>query len=402
MSVPARNLRIVRIIHTSDWHLGRSFHGAGLLEAQEEYLDHLVDVVRTERIDAVLVSGDIYDRALPAPATVAVLDDAVVRLLDAGAQVVLSSGNHDSAIRLGFASRVLERAGLHIRTSIDSVGTPVDLGGALVYPLPYLEPSVVAPLLGAADATHAGVLRAAMDRVRSDAAGRAGPSIVMAHAFVTGATTSDSERDIAVGGVAAVPRDVFAGMDYVALGHIHRPMELSPGVRYSGSPVAMSFSEAGQIKSSVGLELDGDHVSTRLIPAPVHRPIARLRGTLAQLLSDPALAHDESAWCEVTLTDASRPSAAMEQIRRRFPHTLTLGFDQPTIPMARRSYADRVRGRSDVDLCCDFTQHVRGGAATTEQEQAVWRAALEASRADQDADADQGVVVTGPRARGAA
>ncbi|MEO8750209.1 MAG: exonuclease subunit SbcD, partial [Allobranchiibius sp.] len=115
----------MRIIHTSDWHLGRSFHGAGLLDAQAEYLDHLVHLVREEKADAVLVSGDIYDRALPAPATVALLDDAVVRLLDAGAQVVLSSGNHDSAIRLGFASRVLERAGLHIRTRVDSIGTPV-------------------------------------------------------------------------------------------------------------------------------------------------------------------------------------------------------------------------------------------------------------------------------------
>lgn len=401
MSVLARSLRNVRIIHTSDWHLGRSFHGAGLLDAQVEYLDHLVDVVRAEGVDAVLVSGDIYDRALPAPATVAVLDDAVVRLLDAGAQVVLSSGNHDSAIRLGFASRVLERAGLHIRTSVDSIGTPVDLGGLVVYPLPYLEPSVVAPLLGAAAPTHAGALRAAMDRVRSDLEMRACGSIVMAHAFVTGATSSESERDIAVGGVAAVPLDVFAGMSYVALGHIHRPMELSPGVRYSGSPVAMSFSEAGQIKSSVLVELDGDQVSTRLIPAPVHRGIARLRGTLGELLSDPALARQESAWCEVTLTDASRPSAAMEQIRRRFPHTLTLGFEQPATAMVRRSYGDRVRGRTDVDLCCDFTQHVRGGACTTEQEQQVWRAALEQSRANQDADADQGVAPAA-RARGAA
>ncbi len=385
----APSLRTVRIIHTSDWHLGRSFHGAGLLDAQVGYLDHLIDVVREESIDAVLVSGDIYDRALPAPATVAALDEAVVRLLDTGAQVVLSSGNHDSAIRLGFGARVLERAGLHIRTSVQSIGRPVDLGGAVVYPIPYLEPAVTAPQLQSAEPTHAGVLREAMQRVNDDALGREVPTVVMAHAFVTGATTSDSERDIAVGGVAAVPRAVFAGIDYVALGHIHRPMELAAGVRYSGSPVAMSFSEAGHKKSSVLVAIEHGRVHAELIAAPVHRPLARLRGMLTDLLHDPAHADAESAWCEVTLTDAARPPAAMEQVRRRFPHTLMLGFDQPATAIDRRSYADRVKGRGDLDLCCDFTNHVRGGAAVTDDERAVWRAALEESRVERELTGEQ-------------
>ena len=394
----APSLRNVRIIHTSDWHLGRSFHGAGLLDAQVDYLDHLVDVVRQEKVAAVLVSGDIYDRALPAPATVAALDEAVVRLLDTGAQVVLSSGNHDSATRLGFGSRVLERAGLHIRTSLRGIGRPVDLDGAVVYPLPYLEPSVVAPALGA-EPTHADVLRAAMGRVRSDAADRRTPTIVMAHAFVTGATTSDSERDIAVGGVAAVPRAVFAGTTYAALGHIHRPMELADGIRYSGSPVAMSFSETGQVKSSVLVDLQDGRARTELIAAPVHRPIARLRGTLGELLADPALAEHELAWCEVTLTDPTRPPAAMEQVRRRFPHTLTLGFAQAATPIDRHSYAERVEGRGDLDLCCDFTEHVRGGVVTTDAERGLWAAAFEHGRTSRDASADEGAarVTSGDR-----
>lgn len=382
----------MRIIHTSDWHLGRFFHGAGLLDAQVEYLDHLVEVVRAESIDAVLVSGDIYDRAMPAPATVAALDEAVVRLLDAGTQVVLSSGNHDSAIRLGFGSRVLERAGLHIRTSVQSIGRPVDLGAVVVYPLPYLEPAVTAPQLHSAEPTHAGVLREAMRRVHEDAAGRDVPTVVMAHAFVTGATTSDSERDIAVGGVAAVPREVFAGMDYTALGHIHRPMQVAEGVRYSGSPVAMSFSEAGHTKSSVLVDVTEGRVTTELIDAPVHRPLARLRGTLSDLLSEPEHVGAEAAWCEVTLTDAVRPPAAMEQLRRRFPHTLLLAFDQPATSIDRRSYSERVKGRSDLDLCCDFTAHVRGGATATGAERAVWRLAFEESRIERESAGDRSEV----------
>ncbi|MDQ1537339.1 MAG: repair protein SbcD/Mre11, partial [Actinomycetota bacterium] len=220
----------------------------GLLDAQAHYLDHLVEVVRSEGVDAVLVSGDVYDRALPSPETVGLLSDAVTRLIDAGAAVVLSSGNHDSAIRLGFASELLSRAGLHIRTSLASVGLPVLIGDAAIYPLPYLEPSVAADRIGAGEHTHASVLRAAMDRVRIDAGTRNSPSVVMAHAFVTGGATSDSERDISVGGVSAVPPDVFVSADYVALGHLHGPQGVSETVRYSGSPIALSFSEANHHK----------------------------------------------------------------------------------------------------------------------------------------------------------
>ena len=186
----------MRFLHTSDWHLGRSFHQVGLLDAQSRFVDHLVETVRAENVDAVLVSGDVYDRALPSPDTVDLLSHTVTRLIDAGATVILSSGNHDSAIRLGFASDLLSRAGLHIRTSPHSIGIPVMVGGVAVYPLPYLEPAVAARPLQAVEPFHAGVLRAAMDRVDADRAVRGARSIVMAHAFVTGGATSDSERDI--------------------------------------------------------------------------------------------------------------------------------------------------------------------------------------------------------------
>jgi DNA repair protein SbcD/Mre11 len=222
---------VVRLIHTSDWHLGRSFHQVGLLGAQAAYLDSLVDVVRRERVDAVLVSGDVYDRAMPSPETVDLLSQSLVRLVDAGAQVVVSSGNHDSAIRLGFASGLLERAGVHLRTCVADVGRPVLVGDVALHPLPYLEPALVADALGATERTHAGVLRAAMGRVRADAATRAGRTVVMAHAFVTGGVSSESERDISVGGVSAVPPDVFAGVDYTALGHLHGRQEVATGVR---------------------------------------------------------------------------------------------------------------------------------------------------------------------------
>ena len=380
----------MRFIHTSDWHLGRSFHRVRLLEAQARYLDHLVDVVRSEGVDAVLVSGDVYDRALPAPDTVEVLSDAVTRLIDAGAVVVLSSGNHDSAIRLGFASELLARAGLHIRTSLESVGTPVPIKGSDIYPLPYLEPSVAADGLGALERTHAAVLRAAMDRVRTHALTRPGPAVVMAHAFVTGGATSASERDISAGGVSAVHPDVFVQADYVALGHLHGPQRITETVRYSGSPIALSFSEADHHKGAVLVEVSDDALTTQTIAAPPAKPLAILRGDLEDLLRDPAHRGAESAYCQITLTDAVRPLGAMERLRRRFPDTLVLGFEPPGAHATPRTRAAAMHQRSDLDLCFDFLTHVRGGLAASERERALLGTAVERSRLGRANRDDQG------------
>jgi exonuclease SbcD len=359
----------------------------GLLDAQARYLDHLVDVVRSQGVDAVLVSGDVYDRALPSPDTVDLLSDAVTRLIDAGAAVVLSSGNHDSAIRLGFASDLLARAGLHIRTSLDSVGRPVMIGGTAVYPLPYLEPSVAADRIGADERTHAAVLRAAMDRVRIDAGPRQGAKVVMAHAFVTGGATSESERDISVGGVSAVHPDVFTDADYVALGHLHGPQRISETVRYSGSPIALSFSEANHHKGAVLVDISPGVLSTEHIAAPATKSLAILRGDLDDLLRDPAHHSAETAYCQITLTDIVRPMNAMERLRRRFPDTLVLAFEPVGAEVVPRTSAASLRQRSDLDLCCDFLTHVRGGSAASEQERALLTTAVEHSRvarADRD------------------
>lgn len=363
----------MRLLHTSDWHLGRSFHGVGLLPAQRSFVNHLVQVVRDREVDVVVVSGDVYDRALPSPDTVDLLDHALVSLLGTGAQVVLSSGNHDSARRLGFGSRLLSRVGLHIATCLERIDDPVVIGDTTIYPIPYLEPSIAAGPLAAAEPTHAAVTAAAMDRIRADHARRGGRLVVMAHTFVAGSTTSQSERDVSVGGLGVVPVSVFDGADYVALGHLHRAQEVRPGVRYSGSPIAFSFSEARDVKSSVLLDLDTDTIE--LVPTPVQRPLARLRGVLEDLLEDPTLAAHQDAWCEVTLLDAIHPVAAMDRIRSRFPHTLALHFDGPSRPGADLTYVQRLRERADLDVCCDFIDHVRAAPADV-GERELMRAAL--------------------------
>jgi exonuclease SbcD len=358
----------VRFLHTSDWHVGRSFHRVGLLDAQAAVLDDLVDVVRAEAVDVVVLAGDVYDRALPAVDAVAVLDDALCRLLATGAQVVVTSGNHDSASRLGFGAAAMARAGLHLRTKVADTACPVVLqdawGPVAFYGVPFLEPALAAGALGC-ERSHAGVLGAAMARVREDLAGRppGTRSVVAAHAFVTGATPSESERSISVGGVEAVPAATFDGVDYAALGHLHGRQQLSEHVRYSGSPLAYSFSEAGQVKGHWLVELGRSGLErVDAVTAPVPRPLARLRGTLAELLADPAHASAEQAWCQVVLTDAVRPREPLEALRARFAHLLSLAFDPQGPGAVVGTYAERVRGLDDVALCCSFVEHVRGSA----------------------------------------
>jgi exonuclease SbcD len=260
-------------------------------------------------------------------------------------------------------------------------------GQIAVYPLPYLEPALVAADLGLAGGSarpgHEAVLTAAVAKVRADLDSRpAGTrSVLAAHAFVVGGLPSDSERDISVGGVSAVPAGVFAGLDYVALGHLHGRQRLADQIRYSGSPLPYSFSETGQQKGCWLVELgpDGLH-RVDPVDVPAARPLARLSGRLADLLADPRHRAAEQAWCQVTLTDPERPAGAMDRIRHRFPHTLELRFaPEGGAGQEPESYAVRIAGRDDLDLCCGFLEHVRTRPADR-SETALLREALEGAR----------------------
>ncbi|NED88006.1 exonuclease SbcCD subunit D [Streptomyces sp. SID11233] len=380
----------MKILHTSDWHLGRSFHRVSLLEAQAAYLDHLVATVRDHEVDAVLVAGDVYDRAVPPLSAVQLFDDALHRLAGAGVPTVMISGNHDSARRLGVGAGLIGRAGIHLRTDPAHCATPVVIpdahGDVAFYGLPYLEPALVKDEFRAERAGHEAVLSAAMDRVRADLATRPDStrSVVLAHAFVAGGEPSDSERDITVGGVAAVPAGVFDGVDYVALGHLHGCQTVSERVRYSGSPLAYSFSESDHRKTMWLIELDDTGaVTAERIDCPVPRPLARITGRLDTLLDDPALERHEHSWVEATLTDPVRPAEPMARLVERFPHTLALAFEPERDPEdPRTSYAERLRGRDDQSIAEDFVAHVRGGYGIDEPERTVLRGAFDHVRVD--------------------
>ncbi|QWC85113.1 exonuclease SbcCD subunit D [Nocardioidaceae bacterium] len=373
----------MRLLHTSDWHLGRSFHREGLLQDQAAYVDHLIEVVESEQVDLVVVSGDVFDRALPPVDAVGLAGEAFARLAASRATTVVTSGNHDSAQRLGFNAGLAASAGVHIRTVASRCDQPVLLedthGPVAVYGIPYLDPEALRGPWGLGARSHQAALGEAMTRVRADLSGRAPGtrSVVMAHAFVSGAEPSESERDISVGGVQMVPTSTFDGAHYVALGHLHGRHEMSPTVRYSGSPVAYSFSEATHRKGSWLVDLDADGTAAvSFVDAPVRRPLRRLRGEIDDLLADPSLREAEEAWCHVTLTDATRPRGAMERLRRRFPHTLVLAFDPPTRVVTGVPAARLGAGRSDHDVTLDFLAEVRGSGADP-AEAALLREAVE-------------------------
>ena len=381
----------MRLIHTSDWHLGRTLHGESLLEHQEMFLDWLLVQAVDRRVGAVVVAGDIYDRAVPPTDAVGLLDKTLVAFARARIPVVLTSGNHDSAVRLGFASGLSEAAGIHLRTRVEDIARPVILrdehGEVGIYGIPYLLPDAVMADFGA-ERSHASVLAAAHERIRADAAVRGlSRTVVIAHALVTGGQTSDSERDIRVGGIGDAPAGALAGCSYLALGHLHGQQRVDTGgattAGYSGSPLAFSFSEKNHHKSVTLAEIGGDGtVVTEWLPTPVPRPLREVRGRLDDLLARAGtdLAGLAGAWVKAVLTDQARPMAPMERLREKWPHTIALDFQPeggltgPDADLARLAEAV-----DPVEICGLFVDFV-AGAPPDEAQQAVLRRAVEAAQ----------------------
>ena len=386
----------MKILHTSDWHLGRTLHKVDLHEHQAVFLDWLVDLVEAEQVDVVVIPGDVYDRAVPAVSSVTLLDRALARLADTGATVVLTSGNHDSPERLGFG-RSLMRGGIHLLTDVPGIEHPVTVedehGEVLFFGLPYLEPDRARTELVAVGEeplarSHEAVTRAALDRVRERAADHPGArTVVLAHTFVSGGEASDSERDLTVGGVDSVPAGVLGGIDYLALGHLHGCQDLTRSVGapawYSGSPLAFSFSERHHRKSVLLVELGapGTAAQVRRIDTPVPRRLTELRGTLEEILAR----RDEHAgdWLKAVVTDPARPAHLQGQLREAYPHLLLTEY-APEGREAREGTPVVRREQNPLEVMDEFLAHVTGGAPT-EAEHDVLERAYSAVRRQQEA-----------------
>jgi exonuclease SbcD len=378
----------MRMLHTSDWHIGRTFHGVDLLADQAAALAAIAELVAAESVDVVVLPGDVYDRSIPSADAIAVCVQGFEAIRGAGAQIIATSGNHDSPARLGAGASFAAAGGLHLRTVVADADRPVLLsdehGDIAFYGIPYLEPEITRAELDVPQArSHAEILDAAMSRIRADIAGRPGTrTVVLAHAFVVGGEATGSERSISVGGVETVPMSAFEGIDYVALGHLHSPQTLSESVRYSGSPLPYSFAETSHRKAVWLVDLDATGLrSVQRRDLPVVRGLSRLTGTLDELLSDAAYSEAEEHYVSATLTDHARPVDAMRKLRERFPHAVHVEWSRPEGNPELR-YRERVHGRRDTEVAQSFLTDVRG--EPTSGEMAWLERALAAAVAEPD------------------
>ncbi len=352
----------MRLLHTADWHLGRTLGGHSLHQDQEYlFAGQFLQMVRDTRPDAVLIAGDIFDRSVPPADAVELLDEILHQLIRGlGVPVVLIPGNHDDARRLAFGARLLAGGGLHIADS--------PLGRAWEFhdahgPVSIVATGYATPLLLAQKLPQAGVIAdhdGGMARLAPLLHGLcpAGQRrVLVAHAFVAGGTETESERGLSVGGSGQVGVAHFAGFHYVALGHLHRPQTLGGGrLRYSGSPLAYSTSEADQQKSVTLVELDaqGGVATTELPLAPRH-PLRVLRGDFATLLA--ATSPDYLA---LELTDALPVAEAQRRLAERYPRIIGLRWVAEALPASATALSAAGRALSPLAQFEAFHQAMRG------------------------------------------
>jgi exonuclease SbcD len=313
----------MRFLHTSDWHLGKTLCNASLLDDQAHALDQVVAMLKDTQAEALVVAGDIYDRAVPPKEAVALLDETLDRMVRGlGVPVLLIAGNHDSPERLGFASGFLGTQGLHLAGPLDPEAGPVVIGQTAFHLLPYGDPATVRHAFGDDTVrTHQEALAAQLARARSRH-----PEglrfVAVAHAFVSGGEGSDSELGLAIGGTGEVDAALFATCDYAALGHLHRPQEAGLAhVRYAGSLLKYSASEATHVKALTLVEVPAHGpVRTEPLPLSPRRDLRRLRGRFEDLLAGPHGNAEDYLFLD--LLDDGPVLDAMSRLRQIYPNIL--------------------------------------------------------------------------------
>ena len=311
----------MKILHTSDLHLGIHLHGVSLLEEQQAMVEFLLETAVREEADGVVICGDVFDRAVSSPEALRLYDRLITGLCrERKIPTVIIAGNHDGAERLAAGGKLLEEAGLYIRGRIGREREPVCLGNVMIHPFPYFNGDEVRALFPGEEIRSAAQGMEVLCREEERPQGYF--HLLMAHCFVGGAALSESDRAAAVGGAAQIPGGIFEGFDYVALGHLHRPQQVGKGIRYSGSPLPYSFSESGYDKT-ISL-LDTDTGLVREIAVPMKRRLRVVSGTLEELLDRAERDPSPDDYLKVELTDCPATMERVELFRDRYPNLLLL------------------------------------------------------------------------------
>ncbi len=358
----------MKLFHLSDLHLGKRIRERSLIDDQEHILNRIVEITAAEKPDALMIAGDVYDRSMPSEEAVALFDDFLYRLSRLEVNVLIISGNHDSAERLGFGGRIMKRSGIFIspefnRTNYERVLQPVVLndeyGEVNFYMLPYITPAAVRAAQGGSDISGWNEMaESVLSDMNIDPSKR---NILIAHQFVTGASTCDSER-VSVGGADNIDSYVFAPFDYVALGHLHGKQSIGrAAVRYCGTPLKYSFSEVDHHKSITIVNI-GEKGDIGISEIPLDAPLRdwrEIRGSFSDIVSGQC----SEDYISVVLTDEDEIYNAINKLRGRFPNIMSISYDNERTRKAREYVPTADFNKMlPADMFAEFYKQQRGKA----------------------------------------
>ena len=364
----------MRFLHLSDLHLGKRVNEFSMLEDQAYILKEILNIIDEQKVEAVLIVGDIYDKVIPSAEAVRLLDDFLTRIAARELPVFLISGNHDSAERVAFGSRLMSSRQIYLSPVFESDVEPITIsdryGEINIYMLPFVKPSLVKRVYPEEEIiTYQDAVNAAVQHMQIDTDKR---NVLLAHQFVTGAARCDSE-ELSVGGLDDVDASIFDGFDYVALGHLHGPQKIGKEtVRYSGTPLKYSFSEANQKKAAVIVDVEEKgKINIQQIPFLPKHDMREIRGTYMEVTAlDFYKDMKTDDYLHITLTDEEDIPDAIGKLRTIYPNIMKLSYDN-----LRTRAAVTVRGTAEVEekspmeLLKEFYELQNNQPMTDEQEE---------------------------------
>ena len=367
----------MKFIHTSDWHLGRQFHNVSLLDDQQAVLDQLIQYIENNPVDAVVVAGDIYDRSVPPTIAIELLNKVVKRICgELNTPMILISGNHDGAERLGFGSKQMKNAGLHIISNFEDMITPVVIetesaGQVAFYGMPYNDPEQVRFAYQEPVSTHDQAHKLLAEKI-TEQFQLEQRNVLVSHCFVDGAIESESERPLSIGGSDRVSHEHFLNFDYVALGHLHQPQKKGEEyIRYSGSLMKYSFGEQNQKKGFTLVEIDQNgFVSAEHVDLAAPHEMRIIEGELEKVIEQGKTDPKNEDYLLVRLMDKHAILNPMEKLRAVYPNVLHL--EKPGMLIGvEQEMAQAKLARSEIDMFRDFFSEAQDSQLSQEQDQAI-------------------------------
>lgn len=389
----------MKFIHTADLHIGKRICEHSMLEDQKYILGQILQIVDSEKPDAIVIAGDVYDKSVPSAEAVQVLDDFLVDLSKRNVKTFVLSGNHDSAERIAFGGRLMQERGVYMSPVYSGSFTPVtlkdDFGEVDVWMLPFVRPATIRACLGTGEQADAereqvtdytSAIQMALSKMERTAGRR---NVLLAHQFVTGAQVDENGSEEFVGGLDNVEAYAFDGFDYVALGHIHRPQNVAKNeagvgrVRYSGTPLKYSLSEAAHVKSVTVVELgaasevgamgSGCELNIREVPLKPMRDVRKIEGLFAELVSaefrDVQVREGKSLddYIYAVLTDESDVNDAAAKLRGYYPHLMTLSYNNSRTRSVANLDFENVDQKSPTEIFCDFFKEMNNREMVAEE-----------------------------------